>query len=415
MNAEVPYAALGISQETLTPDFQDTLHGQFAQRIIDQITATATKKARIRSVEQSEDQPIDYRQEATDLIAGWHNKMAELYSVFYSPDIPIIFDSQEQYEEFESGGIMALSEEQVKKSIQIMAAEQRARETQGEHAATRRTKIEEAEKSGDLSSYLMWSVEIEEKNTGYDYETSALLYQIVIGSEMVSTDDYAKEVESQKAKFDAEAKLVRRMHAELARLPDNDKIKISIMRLPAEVDNSRPSRTLMYAPESSYNRWSDEIPEFSARETWSITDAACILHSQDNLYRLTRKQLPNGQFQPRAFYVTSQSASGEVSQSATRFLEVSFADGTEPMPPTRKELGDENFTKNPAITRVDLVQNLVVDDGQLHFILGYDEYGGRITQDVIPYVMDSLVGGVSNAFNIRVDQFFRAPETTLVK
>lgn len=405
MNAEIPYGALGIAQEALTPEFSDSLHGQFARRLIDTITANANKKVRIHSVGQ-EIKPLDYKEEATAQVADWHNKMAELYKVFYSPDIPFIFDSQEQYDEFARNGIMTLSEDHVRKSMQIMEAEQQAREIQSERATTRRSKIEDAEKSGDLSSYLMWSVESAERNFGYEFEKGELLYKAVCGYDIESIDEYTARVENDRKQFEVEAKLVTRMHSQLSSLPDDDKIKVSIMRLPVEADKTRPPRTLMSAPANSFNRWSDEIPEFEAREFWTVTDAACINHSLDSLYKLTRKQLPNGQFQPRPFYVTSQSTISDV-QSASRFLEVSFADGTEPLPPARKHFGDKNFTQNPAITKQDLVQNLVVDDGQLHFILGHDEYGGRITQDVIPYVMDSLVGGVSNAYNIRVDQFFR--------
>lgn len=64
------------------------------------------------------------------------------------------------------------------------------------------------------------------------------------------------------------------------------------------------------------------------------------------------------------------------------------------------------FVRNPVIVRSE-INSLVGDDGQAHFILDYDENGYRITQDLITYVMESLAGRVSNAYNIEVDQFFK--------
>lgn len=67
-----------------------------------------------------------------------------------------------------------------------------------------------------------------------------------------------------------------------------------------------------------------------------------------------------------------------------------------------------SFVRGSAILRSDIRSTLVADGGQMHFILGVDEYGQKITQDLIPYVMDSLVGGLSNAYNIEVNKLLRS-------
>lgn len=63
------------------------------------------------------------------------------------------------------------------------------------------------------------------------------------------------------------------------------------------------------------------------------------------------------------------------------------------------------FTPTTAILRDDIEPYLVFDDSKLHFILRDEEDGTRICQDQLPYVMNALTGGVSNAYNIRVDHF----------
>lgn len=417
---ESRYSQLGIPQEAISHEFPATIHGQLATKLLDRIDQKA-KGPRIVKVGEPIDTPQEPRVVAANLVAGVHNTLVHTYQILYSDQIPVIFTSQDQYDHFANRGLLSLSEDQARIALTTLEAEDLEKVIYRDLTIQTQQRIEQAEQERDLPSYLMWSLEgSDQYYRRHNMLVTEAIYNAVIGQPAPSVEDIFKEVatEERKARFKTEARLVRRMHAMLADLPDEDKIKVAILRLPKEIDSARSPRALTYLPARSFNRWgySPEDAQTEAMERYCITDAACIHHSFDSLYRLVRRQLPGGQFAPRAFYITSYSAQNHEGltgfpESAKRFLQVSFADDTPVFPAIQGEIikthPQVTFIKNPAILREDVVPNLVVDNGEMHFILGEDEYGDKITQDLIPYVLDSLVDGVSNAYNIRVDQFFR--------
>jgi len=263
----------------------------------------------------------------------------------------------------------------------------------------------------------MWQFERVDQDGRYKTIVNEKVYNAVSGKQSATLQEYIEKIEMQRKHFIAEERLIRRMHEMLEELPDNDKIKVAILRLPAEVDPRRPQRVLTHFPPHSYNRWSNDIDKTNreAFTMYCVTYAPCLQHAFDTLYRLTRKITPDGKFLTRAFYVTSQYAQGvdhepNYPESARRFLEISFADETPPIPAIRTHIQDKypqvTFKQRNEILKDDIEPYLIYDGTQLHFILGYDKLGEKVKQDLIPYVMNALTGGVSNAYNIRVDQFF---------
>lgn len=336
-------------------------------------------------------------------LAALHNKLVNLQDI-YGLGMPAIIDSRQHYDKICQNGLTELSDGQVRLALCVLSGEELGKQMYRAFLNENSNRTQLAEQNGDLASYLLW-----QREQYYPHRhmmISEFIYNGVLDHPQRSLRDYIDDVESKKQRWLAEARLVRRMHQMLVDLPDNDKIKVAILRMPENIDRARSPRVLTYFPKASFYRLGGRTDQLNREPTTSycVTDAACIHHSFDTLYKLTRFQKPDGQFEARPFYVTSQSAE----DGSMRFLEISFSDGRPPIPPVRAEYPQLSFRQNPAIEKVDLAPNLVVGEkGELHFVLGVDEYGGKITQDVIPYAVDSLVEGVGNAYNIRVDQFFK--------
>lgn len=351
----------------------------------------------------SEERQPDHQTKTLESLAELHNRLNGLRSI-YGQDVPVIFDSQEQYAEMAEKGLLVLSPNQATVALHALQGEATGEQVQRALNGEINNKIKFTEQEKDLAGYLLW--QMEQRHYYHIQMVDSAIYRTVSGQEPYTLQDYVDDIESRKPKWITEARLVKRMHLMLSDLPDEDKIKVVILRMPENVDRSRSPRVLTYFPPHAFygmgGQANNTNPE--ALTTYCLTNAACIHHSFDVLYRLTRIQKPGGQYEARAFYVTSQSAEG----TNMRFLEVSFADGRPPIPPIRTEYPQLAFRRNSAIEMIDLAPNLLVGkDGELHFILGVDEYGNNITQDVIPYAVDSLVGGPSNVHNIRVDQLLQ--------
>lgn len=342
-------------------------------------------------------------QKVADILASCHNRVVSLNNI-YGVRFPGVFTAQDHFESLRAQGLTLLSSDQAQVAIKVLEGENVGKNTSRQLYIHSSNQTKEAVEKNDLPTYLMWERETYEV-TKRDLMIDEAIYRAMTGGEFPPLQEYIDEVETKRPRWLAEARLARRMYVMLEALSDRDRIRAAILRMPENIDRARSPRVLTYFPNGSFYLGGGraDITNQGAVLNYCITDAACILHSFDNLYRLTRKQKPDGQFEARAFYVSSYSGEG-----FNRFLEVSFDDDTSPMPPIRLHNPQVQFTRNPAIEREDVTPNLVVgDEGQLHFILGVDEYGGKITQDLIPYVVDSLVGGVSNAYRIPVGQFFQ--------
>ena len=420
MNIE-RYREIGLDTEIEDPNFSDTPHGKLAAKLIERIDKEAQRKIRprIRTVGESEDdKPVNYRERVTTLVGLAHNRLDDIHNTFFEPNTPVIFTSQEQYDQFAEKKLCELSEDQAQTALLVLDGEDKGEELFERLNELTKEKMKKAEREGNLAEYLLWATEYPgQYNLKHDIMVTEAIRHTVFGKPVTPLEDYSEEIESRQKQFIAEARLVRRMHDMLEKLPDTERIKVAILRLPAEVDPSRPPRVLTYFPPHTFARYSDSPQETNQQGSikYCITYASCLHHSFDSLYRLTREQKTDGQFAARAFYVTSQTAHGaddiqDFPKSARRFLEVSFVDETPTIPAIREEMKKKypqvTFTQNPAILRCDIDPNLVSDGSQGHFILGYDESGEKVTQDLLPYVMNPLLEGVSNAYNIQVDQFF---------
>ncbi|GIW61888.1 MAG: hypothetical protein KatS3mg089_0740 [Patescibacteria group bacterium] len=417
---------IGINEDGKNSQLSENIHEKLAAKIIERIDKKVERSKLVVIVGRKDnDQPIDYKNESNILLASIHQRLIEAFSIYGNSHTPFLFYSQKQYDQFKEHGLLTLSEQQAHIAFSVLEAEDQAEEIFQNLTSTTVERIKTAEQEGNLSDYLMWQL-VPREQYSYERIINETVYNAISGKQNVTLEDYIEEIEQERKQFAAEARLIRRMYEMFDKLPDNDKIKVAILRLPAEVDLRRPQRVLTYFPPHSYNRWSNDIDETNreAFTMYCVTYAPCLQHAFDSLYRLTRKKTPDGQSIPRAFYVTSQHAQGiehesNYPESARRFLEISFADGTPPIPAIRAEMHDKypgvTFIQKATILRDDIEPNLVFDGSRLHFILGHDEDGTRIYQNQIPYVLNALTGGVSNAYNIRVDQFLNREQNTSIK
>lgn len=408
---EIQFEKLGLNNSDLVTDE----YRELATALIHRLDQKAAQAKMVQFVGKPP-RELDYKQEAVELIGGLHNALDNCFRTYADERIPTLFDSQEQFDQFAREGILALSTDQAALVIQTIQAQDQAETVYQQFSEQTRGKVTKAREEKDLPAYLMWSMEAADqyyrRREGVINET---ICAVALGENPPTCETLSSEVERGRKRFLADARLVKRMHQMLADLPDDDKIKIAILRLPAEVDSARRPRVLTWFPPNSFHPFGGRAVATNeeAQEYYCITDADCVWHSFDLLYKATRQQGAGGQFISRAFYLTSQSAVNAEGiegfpANAKRFLEVIFADGTPPIPAIRAEMTARYpqviLQRNPAISREDI--QLVTDGTKLHFILGRDEHGYPITQETIPYVVDSLVGGVGNAYNIAVDHFF---------
>ena len=396
-------------------------HQKLEAKLLARLEARS-RKPRITSVGAAET-PRDPWREAANMIAGASNQLNDLYQIWYDPDIPQIFPDQEAFDTFYEQGFTALSDEQAATAFTVLDATDDAEAIYRDFISENTKRIEQARENNDLSSYLMWKMQ---QSNLYYHRREEMVGQAILDRihDRPAKDlkSYVADVEEGRKKFEAEAKLATRMAGIMNEIPDTGDVRVVITRVPAEVDRSRPERALSHFPAGTINRWNNDpekaVPQASLE--YCITTAPCIQNSFDNLYKVTRREKPKRkgrqnapvEFEPRAFYVTSQVAEVDiddpsVSPAARRFLEVSFADGTAPLPSIRADMPKVAFRKAPVILRMeDCVRNLVITNDQLHYKLGVDENGNEITQDMIPYAMDTLLGGTSNAYTIPVQDFF---------
>lgn len=414
--SEVEYTKLGIPQSAISDEFPQTIHGQLADKLFGKIKEKERQVHSIRSF-GVEPQPLDFPTETAGFVGEAHNSLFNL-SLVYGITPPYIFDSQEDFDRFSQNGLTSLTDEQARLALTVLNAEDGGKEAFRTLSQYTQEKREQAVAEGDLPTYLMWFLEgVDQYQRMHSWMQTEAVYYAATGKQVDLAASHIQDIEKRKSRFVAEARLVRRMHQMLSNLPDEDKVKVTILRMPTEVSNTRPPRALTYFPARTFGRWasSEDQSNEEPGEFYCITDAACIHHSFDTLYRLTRIEKPNGQFEARAFYVTSQRAENheqiaDFPPSGRRFLEVSFADGKPPIPSIRTDVGEKfpgvSFKTNHTVLKEDIEPYLVFDANALHFVLGEDEYGQKVTQDLIPYVVDSLIGGVGNAYNIPVHQFF---------
>jgi hypothetical protein len=417
MNEQIAdFSKLGISPEVITPDFPASIHGRLGTTILRRIDDEQNKPKIIWAGQPEESNEVDPNQFMQKLVLGAHEKLASLYNIFCNDQIPYIFRDQEHYNIFGNNGLMALTEDQARTALTVLDTEDEAKETHRKLFVEAQKRTEVAVEEKDLATYLMWQLKIAEENSDAirreSWAVDSAIYRAAIGSSPQTLEERIAEIDSAKSKFLTEARLVRRMHQMISGMPDEDKIRMAILRLPAEADRDRRPRVLTAFPERSYSGWANKVERTNLEPQlmYTITDSACILHSFDTMYKLTRRETRNGQFEPRPFYLTAQEAQTDgvnVPSEIRRFLEVSFTDGTPPFPDIRAQFPQIEFRQARAILGQDFDKKLISEDGQLHFIIGKDEYGENITQDLIPYTIDNLVGRVSNAYNLRVDQFFR--------
>lgn len=97
---------------------------------------------------------------------------------------------------------------------------------------------------------------------------------------------------------------------------------------------------------------------------------------------------------------------------ARQYLELSFADGSEPIVPpiVRSVTENESFLiarPKAAIDDSDLDEIVAGEDGLAHFKLGVDAQGYPIRQDTVQYAMRALLGGYSNIHNFLLNDFMQ--------
>lgn len=349
-SSESRFIELGIPPELSTPKFAQTPLGQLATKLLDR-TDRKLQRPKIKTIGrqvQPQDQSFDYRWEAVDLLAKAHNTLDGFSRFLGAEHVPYIFSSQAEFDRLEEGGLIVLSEKQAQIALTVLESEDAGEKLFKEFSEQTRQRAAAAEEQRDLPTYLMWSLEAADQHyRKHDVIVNDTIHHAVIAQPLPAIEELLKEIEENKQRFLVEARMAKRMHQMLAALPDNDKIKAVIIRAPAETDRARPPRALTNFPAKSFSRWSDDANETNdeALELYCMTDAPCLNHALDNLYKLTRYSRLKGEFLARAFYMTSQSAYGfegirDFPTAAQRFLEVSFADGTPPFPPFSRELNN---------------------------------------------------------------------------
>lgn len=349
----------------------------------------------------------DIRFEIAEEIASIHNLMNNL-----SGSEQNIFDDehgQKQCDDLVERGLLVLSPDQIQKALAIIRVKNKLTELNQKFWKLRSEKLREAKEKKDLASYLLWF----RPSAGNEYFMGLMIHLGCYDPEVLFQEKI-KDVESYRPLYESTAKQIRKLYQSIKTLPeDPSKARLALSRLPKEVDPTRPVNILIEYPAGTYVAPDDEFIDKKTGKPFGVIDnkrriffsdhpAQCSTHAYDDLYRATRVERKKGEFEARPFYIAAYEAINTPEgfpESARNVLEISFQNG-DTLPDTKKRMQelypDVRYVQKPYIGKDDL-QSIEVEDGIAHYMLGKNNKGEVIKQDLIPYAMASIRSVSSNA------------------
>ncbi len=423
------YKSLMVNEEhstgnpNLSPDVVDALKlDKVKQAVYTDLALAILKRAKrplkIR-FEGQEDFHSGSKESTIDttirVLAETHNELARSHKTGATGEPLIVFESQEHYDLLSTGGLAALSPEQARVALEHLQFKDRVTEVTRGVANIILKKQQEAKSSGNLAQYMMWKSATH--FISEDFVSGMGIYMTEDGS-IPDPEKFVDYVIESQPSWQAEAKMVYRLEEMLKTMPDEEgKVKVALARLPKEIDQNRPVRIMVQFPTGTYKGYGGRALETNDTELflYSGPDApVCVQDAYYRLYTLTR--VKNGEkYLPRPFYIRSMVFEGvegqeDFPEAARQYLELSFADGSDPiLPPVVKDLTKIGVTllarSKSAIDDSDLDQIVTDEDGLAHFKLGVDAQGYPIRQDTVQYAMRALLGGYSNVKNFLLNDF----------
>lgn len=412
---------LGLRDDAGSEIVQDPVYIELAQAILEKERRSTLVQEHMQVDQYEREKKVeaikDRNRWSANLLARMQNESNQNFKYGLSQESVCIFDledMQAHYERVSQHGITELTPEQAQIALGYLKKDKEARDVYKELQTTMEERIQEAQISGDTSTYFMWWTA--RRTLSADSVRGLASYLNEDGS-IPSYEQMVEHVEDQSERWEVEAQAYSKLREMIDEIPEDPlRPRVAITRMSRKVDPRGSARILIDFPPDTFkaNAGMYRSADTERRAFYSGSDVpACVADAYYRFYQLTRKETDGGQFEARPFYVTSYEAQGienieDFPDEARHILELSFHDSDEKIPEARTQMQEEYpgliYIHKEAIDHTDLEQVYIGDDGLAHFILDRDDNGNPIRQDTIQYSLKAVMSGFSNVTNIPVEK-----------